>query len=118
MRNLEVIDFTGCGKIGNGSILAISRCCKNMKGLVVKSCRHISTIDSLVENCPELEMLNIGFCVNIRFDAIPHCLKKLFISDTVKHKNFARRVVQQNKNCEVRICLNEFNKDTKKFVDE
>nr|CAH7755514.1 unnamed protein product [Callosobruchus chinensis] len=116
MTNLEVIDFTGCGKIANGSILAVSKCCKNIKRLIVRSCRCITTIDSLVANCPELEMLNIGFCDNIMFDAVPLCIKKLFISDSVKHRNFARRVMQQNKNCEVRVCLNEFNKDTKPFI--
>lgn len=114
LQKMQVIDFTGCCKVSDKGIEAIANCCKNLKTLVVRSCKNVVSLFPILQNCKRLELLNVAFCQNLVIDdlPVPKHLKLLFISDNNHLKIFADLVKRENSSTKIKICVSEFNKQT------
>ncbi|KAJ8953586.1 hypothetical protein NQ318_003008 [Aromia moschata] len=117
MSNLEVVDFTGCLKIGDEGVRAIANCCSKLRVLNLRSCKNVSSLFDVTKNCKELEMLNIAFCEGLNTDGllVPAALKVLFISDRDALKAFADLVKETSNKAGVKLCVSEFNKNVIKY---
>lgn len=117
MKNIEVLDLTGCTQIGNECLQAIANCCTALKSLVVRNCLKINSVIPILNKCDKLEILNVAFCKNLILGnhPVPADLKELFICDIVEQTKFAKLVKQLNSSTVIRVCQNEFNKDTVKW---
>ncbi|KAG5899370.1 hypothetical protein JTB14_036859 [Gonioctena quinquepunctata] len=113
MSDLEVIDLTGCSKIGNVGVIAIAKHCSKLRTLVLRSCRNLTSLDLLLTKCQMLETLNIAFCENLHLDnqPVPENLKNLFISEGKNFKLFANLMMKSGSDVIVRICESEYNKN-------
>ncbi|KAF6150728.1 hypothetical protein GIB67_020811 [Kingdonia uniflora] len=70
LRTLKLLD---CYKVGNESILTLSKSCKNLETLVIGGCRDISDgpLTLLVNSCHEsLKCLRMDWCLNISDSAL------------------------------------------------
>lgn len=111
---MQVIDFTGCCKISDKAVAAIANCCKNLKTLILRSCKNVTCLFPVLKNCKRLEVLNVAFCQNLAIDdlPVPERLKLLFISDNNDLKVFADLMERKNNSIKIKICVSEFNKHT------
>lgn len=117
MKNIEVIDLTGCMQVGDEGLQAIAKCCTALKCLVVRNCIKVTSVLPILNKCNKLEMLNVAFCKNLFLGnhPVPTDLKELFICNIVEQMKFAKLVKQLNSGTVIRVCQNEFNKDTIKW---
>ncbi|XP_023024441.2 F-box and leucine-rich repeat protein 13-like [Leptinotarsa decemlineata] len=117
MRKLEVLDFTGCSKIGDVGITAVAKCCVQLKTLILRSCKKVTSLELLLKKCPLLETLNVAFCVDLKLNNSPPVekMKFIYINDCKNLKLLANLMKKQNSEVLVRICESEYNKNILNF---
>ncbi|CAH1223276.1 unnamed protein product [Diabrotica balteata] len=117
LSNIEVIDLTGCSKLSNFGIAALAICCKKLKKLILRSCKNVFTIDYILEECHDLEMLNISFCKNLqcKYQSNSISLKIMFLSDDKKVIEVGNFLKSKNNNLQLKLCESEHNKNYRKL---
>ncbi|XP_022913623.1 F-box/LRR-repeat protein 7-like [Onthophagus taurus] len=115
MKKLTVLDLSGCWKITEGSLDIIANVARNLEKLSLKSCKSITSLESVSKYLLQLKMLNMAFMKSLRLITafpLPRKLKKLYIDENDEILGWLKSL-EDNHSFEVKICLSEYNKNIK-----
>lgn len=101
-NKLQFLDLTGCTKLNNNSLNVISLNCKALNTLILRSCKRITNLYTIFQNCPQLRVLNIAFCDNIVKLQLPQNVRLVFCNSNEQ--------IQENGVVLIKKCSSEFNK--------
>ncbi|KAL3280988.1 hypothetical protein HHI36_004213 [Cryptolaemus montrouzieri] len=118
MSFLEIIDFTGCWKMKNETIEAISDSCPNLKKLILKCCKNVTDIACL-KKCENLEILNIAFCLRLSVNSwlpVQPSIQTIFIEQGKNLDAILKDLKNEKKHVNIRICHSQYTKSFEKYL--
>ncbi|KAK9888739.1 hypothetical protein WA026_000966 [Henosepilachna vigintioctopunctata] len=109
---LEIVDLTGCWKISNNSILAVSQSCPKLRKLIIKCCKKITDIAPL-KKCENLEILNVSFCSELLIGPwlpVPTSIRVVFIDKGYNLNELLHSLNTEKRKIKICICHSQYKK--------